>query len=163
MAADCWCEISAGHIITVFREIVQEEVTRSVVIGILYDLSVEWDLLNQRGYPKRGNLAQGKRVIFHEMTIGFPQNDVSDNIDNMSWPSMYKLYICSSFKIGHTIREICFNLLWIKSTSQIRSAWVLTSHHYGISPLFLQTSFHRGTSLFSEVTPFKSQQFCCWL
>ena len=33
MAADCWCEISAGHIISVFREIVQEEVTRSVVIG----------------------------------------------------------------------------------------------------------------------------------
>ena len=64
MAADCWCEISAGHIIiSVFREIVQEEVTRSVAIGILYDLSVEWDLLNQRGYPKRGNLARGKQVI----------------------------------------------------------------------------------------------------
>ena len=90
MAADCWCEISVGHIISVFREIVQEEVTRSVAIGILYDLSVEWDLLNQRGYPKRGILARGKQVIFHEMTIGFPQNDVSDNIDNMSWPSMYK-------------------------------------------------------------------------
>ena len=93
MAADCWCEISAGHIISVFREIVQEEVTRSVVIGILYDLSVEWDLLNQRGYPKRGNLARQENrwyPVFHKMTIGFPQNDVSDNIDNMSWPSMYK-------------------------------------------------------------------------
>ena len=112
MAADCWCEISAGHIIiSVFREIVQEEVTRSVVIGILYDLSVEWDLLNQRGYPKRGNLARGKQVIFHEMTIGFPQNDVSDNIDNMSWPSMYKYYVALSKlvipwgKFGSTCRE----------------------------------------------------------
>jgi len=38
---------------------------------------VECDLLHQRGYPKRGNLAQEKQVTFHETTIGFPQNDVS--------------------------------------------------------------------------------------
>ena len=55
----------------------QEEVTRSVVTGILYDLSVEFNLLNQRGYPKRGKLARGKQVIIHKMTMGFPQNDVS--------------------------------------------------------------------------------------
>ena len=164
MTADCWCEISAGHIISVFREIVQEEVTRSVAIGILYDLSVEWDLLNQRGYPKRGNLARGKQVIpgyftrwplvFHKMMSVITLITCRDQVCTS---------ICSSFKIGHTMREICFNLPWIKSTSQIRSAWVLTSHHYGISPLFLQSSFHRETSLFSEVTPFKSQQFCRWL
>ena len=53
----------------------KKEVT--AVIAILYDLSMECDLLHQRGYPKRGNLARGKRVIFNETTIGFPQNDVS--------------------------------------------------------------------------------------
>ena len=73
------------------------------------------------------------------------------------------LSIRSSSKIGHTMREICFNLPWIKSTSQIGSAWVATNHQYGISPLLLQTSFLRETNLFFEVTPFKSQQFCRWL
>ena len=68
---------SVQVIISVFREIVREEVTRSVVIGILHDLSVAGDLLHQRGYPKRGNLARGKQVIFNETTTGFPQNDVS--------------------------------------------------------------------------------------
>ena len=57
------------------QEDLQEEVT--VVIGILYDLTMKSDLLHQKGYLKRGNLAQGKQVTFHETTIGFPQNDVS--------------------------------------------------------------------------------------
>ena len=55
---------------------VQEEVT--VVIGILCDLTMKFDLLHQKDYLKRGNLAQGKQVTFHETTIGFPQNDVSE-------------------------------------------------------------------------------------
>ena len=49
MAADC-CHVESVHvIISVFREIVQKEIT--VVIGILYDLSVECDLLrlSQKG------------------------------------------------------------------------------------------------------------------
>ena len=45
---------SVDVILLVFREIVQEEVT--VVIGILYDLSVECDMLHQRGYSKRSYL-----------------------------------------------------------------------------------------------------------
>ena len=52
------------------------------------------------------------------------------------------------------MKEICFNLPWIKSTYQIRSVWVATSHQYGISPILLQMSFYKETSLFSEVTPF---------
>ena len=74
MAADR-CHVESVHvIISVFREIVQEEVT--VVIGILYDLSVECDLLHQRGYPKRSYLAQGKQVRFHDTIIRFPEKDV---------------------------------------------------------------------------------------
>ena len=75
MAADC-CHVESVQviIISVFREIfVQEEVT--VVIGILYDLSVECDLLHQRGYPKRSYLAQGKQVKFHDIIIGFLEKD----------------------------------------------------------------------------------------
>ena len=67
--------MESGHVIiyiSVFRETGQEEVT--VVIGILYDLTKKCDLLHQKGYLKRGNLAHGKQVTFHETTIGFPQN-----------------------------------------------------------------------------------------
>ena len=45
---------------SVFREIVQEEVT--VVIGILYDLSVECDLLHQRGCLKRSYLISPRKT-----------------------------------------------------------------------------------------------------
>ena len=120
-------------------------------------------------FPKRGNLDEGKQVKFQETTIGFPQNDVfmwnehkNSILITFHYQDLYMYCICSSSKIGHTMREICFNLLGIKSTSQIRSTWVVTSHQYGITPLLLQTSFHRETSLFFKVTPFKSQQFCRW-
>ena len=51
---------SVHVIMSVFRKIVQEEVT--VVIGILYDLSVECDLLHQRGCLKRSYLISPRKT-----------------------------------------------------------------------------------------------------
>ena len=54
-------DVESVHVIlSVFREIVQEEVT--VVISILYDFSMECDLLHQRGYPKRSYLISPRKT-----------------------------------------------------------------------------------------------------
>ena len=67
---------------------------------------------------------------------------------------LYSIIALSKLVIPWRKLLFCFSLPWIKSTSQIRSVWVVTSHQYGISPILLQMSFYKETSLFSEVTPF---------
>ena len=61
-------DVESVHVIlSVFRKIVQEEVT--VVISILYDFSMECDLLHQRGYPKRSYLISPRKTLGNQFVV----------------------------------------------------------------------------------------------
>ena len=105
-------------------------------------------------------LAQGKQVTFLQSNHWFSTkwcqwNERKNSIlITCRYQVLYSIIALPKLVIPWRQLLFCFNLPWIKSTSQIRSVWVATSHQYGISPILLQMSFYKETSLFSQVTPF---------